>query len=158
MFGLRATVAQCGSRRRLARLGTASHISAMSTIAPAKPFVRRSVGAVVLPADQFEAWYRLASARPGLSDVERGVLTAIRDGFRQVEEQGYGPRLSYDRMAHRLDTGPIDVRWAVSRLVELGLVGVERGHGGRPNEYRMTLPRRLVASLVPTAVAEDAPI
>lgn len=54
--------------------------------------------------------------------------------------------LSYNRLGHRLDTDPVNVRWAVDRLVELGLVGVERGSGARANEYLPALPKRLAAS------------
>ena len=70
--------------------------------------------------------------------------------------EGYGTTLSRDRLAHRLDVDPVHVRWAVDRLVELGLMGVERGSGARAKTYLLALPRRVAASMQ-AAVADDAP-
>jgi hypothetical protein len=116
--------------------------------------LRRAVGAVVIPADRFERWHTLAIQTECLDAVELGVLAAICDHFRHFQERGCGMTLSYDRMAYRLDVNHVRVRWAVTHLVELGLVGVERGGNGRANEYRMALPRRVAKSLA-TAAAYD---
>src|SRR6267143_1072233 len=106
----------------------------MNTIAAEPKPVRRAVGAVVIPAAQYERWYALASATAGLNDTERGVLSCIAEHFRQLAERGYGMTLSHDRMARRLDVDPVHVRWAVNHLVELGLLAVQPGGGQRPNE------------------------
>ena len=123
---------------------------------PPKP-VRRAVGAALIPSAQHEAWYALAIATPGLNDVERGVLVAIRDHYRHLKERGYGMTLSYDRLARRLDVDAVHARWAVSRLVELGLVGVERGSGSQANTYLLCLPRRIAKSMSAAAAEDDAP-
>ena len=119
---------------------------AVTTAQPPRP-LRRAVGAVMVAPEQYDAWHALASAVPGLNAVEIGVLAAIWEHFRQREERGYCTTLSYDRMAYRLNINHVAVRWAVYKLVELGLLGVERGGGGKANEYRMTLPRKQAAAL-----------
>ena len=76
--------------------------------------------------------------------------------YRQLAVRGYGTTLSYDRMAYHLNVDPVHVKWAVDRLVELGLVGVERGSGSRANVYLPALPKRIAKSML-TAAADDAP-
>lgn len=94
---------------------------------------------------------------PGLKDVERKVLDAIREWYRSLHVAQFEGSLSHVRMARRLDVDPADVRWAVERLVELGLVAVKPGAGGRANLYRPALPKRLAALLATAAAEEDAP-
>jgi hypothetical protein len=129
----------------------------MSTTAakPPKP-VRRGHGAVLIPVERLEEWYALAIATPGLNDVERGVLSAIAEHFRQLQARGYGMRLSYDRMAYHLNMDSVHVKWAVYRLLELGLIGVQSGRGGQANTYSTTLPRRVAKSIL-AAAADDTP-
>jgi hypothetical protein len=119
--------------------------------------LRRAVGAVLIPSAQHESWHALAILTRGLNAVELGVLSAIAEHFRQLAERGYGPRLSYDRMARRLGVDPAHVKWAVYRLLELGLVGVQSGRGGQANTYSMTLPKRVAASLAAAAVDDGPP-
>jgi hypothetical protein len=128
-----------------------------STAAKSPKPLRRAVGAVPIPSAQHEAWYAHASAVPGLNAVELGVLDVIAASHRQLQERGFGMVLSYDRLAHRLAVDAVHVRWAVNRLLELGLIGVQSGRGGQANTYSMTLPRRLAASLS-TAAAADTPV
>jgi hypothetical protein len=115
--------------------------------------LRRGHGAVLIPVERVDAWYALASATPGMNDVERGVLSAIAEHFRRLHA---GMRLSYDRIAHHLDVDSVQVKWAVYRLVELGLVAVQPGAGPVPNEYLPALPKRLAASLL-AVPAEEVP-
>jgi hypothetical protein len=123
----------------------------------AETVIRRGVGAVVLPVDRFEAWYAQASQTVGLNAVELGVLAAIRDSYRQVMEKGYGPRLSFNRLAYHLNVDPIHVRWAVYRLRESGLIGVQSGRGGQANAYSMALPKRVAGSMLAAAAEDDVP-
>jgi hypothetical protein len=128
-------------------------MSSTATKSP-KP-VRRAVGAVLIPVERFEAWYARASATPGLNDIERRVLDAIREWHRRLYVEEFAGSLSYRRMAQRLDTDSVNVRWAVDRLVELGLIGVVRGAGARANHYLPALPKRVVTAM--TAAAADVP-
>jgi hypothetical protein len=60
-------------------------------------------------------------------------------------------------MAVRLGLGdPDDVRRAVDRLVELGLVGVQKRGAGRSHSYAMCLPRKQAAALQASVVRHDA--
>jgi hypothetical protein len=77
-------------------------VLATNATKPPRP-LRRAVGAVVIPADRFERWHTLAIQTECLDAVELGVLAAICDHFRQLQERGCGMTLSYDRMAYRLD-------------------------------------------------------
>jgi len=95
-----------------------------STAAKPKP-IRRAVGAVLIPAERLDEWYTRASATPGLNDVERKVLDAIREWHRELYVEQFEGSLSHVRMARRLDVDPVHVRWAVDHLVELGLVAVK---------------------------------
>jgi hypothetical protein len=130
----------------------------MIAVAKPKPVIRRAVGSVVLPTDRFEAWHALAAAVPGLNEIERGVLAAIRDGHRQIIERGYGPRLSFNRLAYHLNVDPIHIKWAVYRLRELGLIGVQSGCGGQPNAYSMVLPKRVAKQMLAADVADAPPL
>ena len=104
---------------------------------------------MLIPSAQHEAWYAHASAVPGLNNVELGVLSAIAASYRQMAERA----LSYDRMAHHLNVDPVSVKWAVYKLVDLGLVAVQPGSGTRANTYLLALPRR-VAALLSSAAAD----
>jgi hypothetical protein len=64
--------------------------------------------------------------------------------------------LSYQRIAQRLDTDALNVRWAVDRLVGLALIAVKPGAGGHANTYLPALARRVAASML-SAVAADVP-
>jgi hypothetical protein len=112
----------------------------MPAIAPKPRPLRRAVGAVVIPADRFEAWRALAVQTPGLNEIERGVLDAVAEHFRLLADRGWGLRLSRDRLAHRLDVGPVHIKGAISRLVELGLVGVEKYGDGVRTAIRWPCP------------------
>jgi hypothetical protein len=126
-----------------------------SIIKPQKR-MRLASGAVLIPNSGYEAWHTQASAMPGLNDVERRVLDAIRKWYRRLYVERFEGSLSFERMARRLDVDPVQVRWAVNRLVELGLVAVKPGAGGRANTYLPCLPKRIAASMA-TAAADDAP-
>ena len=145
-----------GGPSRLARL-SARHMMPAMTTAAAKPRpIRRAVGAVLIPTARFEAWHGLAIQTPHLTDLDRKVPAAIRDWYRRLYVEEFAGSLSYGRMGRRLDADPVHVRWAVERLLELGLVAVKPGAGGRANTYLLALPRRLVAAMSAAAV-EDAP-
>jgi hypothetical protein len=60
-------------------------------------------------------------------------------------------------MANKIGADPHDVRFAVSHLIELGLIGVERGAGARANHYLPALPRRVAAAMASTPVDDDVP-
>jgi predicted transcriptional regulator len=126
-----------------------------SIIKPQKR-MRLASGAVLIPNSGYEAWHTQASAMPGLNDVERRVLDAIREWSRRLYVERFEGSLSFERMARRLDTDPVNVRWAVNRLVELGLVAVKPGAGGRANTYLPCLPKRVVAAME-AAVGENEP-
>src|SRR5258708_22139883 len=112
-----------------------------STAAKPKP-IRRAVGAVLVPVERLEEWHTRASAMPGLNDVERKVLDAIRDWYRRLYVEQFEGSLSHVRMARHLDVDPVNVRWAVNRLVEVGLVAVKPRAGGRAHTYLPCLPPR----------------
>ena len=109
---------------------------------------------MLIPAAQRGQWHAQASAVPGLNHVERKVLDAIREWYRRLYEQFDGS-LSHARMARGLDVDPVQVRWVVNRLIELGVVAVKPGAGGRANLYLPALPKRLAASLALAAVEDD---
>jgi len=131
-------------------------MSATSTTTAKPKRMRIASGAVLIPAAQHEQWHAQASAVPGLRDIDRKVLDAIREWYRRLYVEQFDGSLSHVRMARRLDVDPVQVRWAVNRLVALGVVAVKPGAGGRANTYLPALPKRLAASLA-GAVGEDAP-
>jgi hypothetical protein len=91
-----------------------------------------------------------------LTDLDRKVLAAICAWYRRLYVEEFAGSLSYQRIAQRLDTDAVNVRWAVDRLVGLGLIAVKLGAGGRANTYLPALPRRVAASMS-SAVAADVP-
>jgi hypothetical protein len=129
---------------------------AMSTIANPQKRPRIASGAVLVPTTRFQEWHDRAVLMPGLNDVERGVLGAIAESYRQLEQRGYEMVLSRDRLAHRLDVGPVRVRWAIDRLLELGLLAIQSGAGGRANVYLPALPRKIAASMAAADAAAPA--
>jgi predicted transcriptional regulator len=147
---------------QLARLVAARHIAAMSTALatqaakPPRP-LRRAHGSVVIPPEQFAAWHRLAAATAGLSDRELRVLARLCQHFRQLHEKGEASVLSYNKIGFDLDIEPDRVNAAVRSLVDKGLLGIQKRGAGRSYSYRMTLPRKLAATLpaAPVAVAGD---
>jgi hypothetical protein len=128
----------------------------MSTNPGPKPQRRMRIDrkAALVPIARFQAWYDQTILTPGLNEIERGVLAAIATWYRQRQERGYAGSLSYDRLGQRLDVDPVNVRWAVEHLVELGLIAVKPGAGGRANTYLPALPRR-IAALMLTAAVDD---
>jgi hypothetical protein len=60
-------------------------------------------------------------------------------------------------MARHLDVDPVNVRWAVNRLVELGLVAIKPGAGGRANTY-FAVPAAASASRCGRRKSDPAPI
>jgi hypothetical protein len=118
----------------------------MTTAKPLRP-LRRAVGSVPIPPEQFDAWYKLASATEGLSEREIAILRILHDHFRQLHERGHGLQLSRDNIAHHLDIEPEQVRGAMHVLLEKGLIGFVKRGNGRSHLYSMTLPRRVAATL-----------
>jgi hypothetical protein len=120
--------------------------------------LRRAFGAVLIPADRFEAWCAVAMQTEGLNAIELSVLALIATSYRQLHERGYSMGLSHGAMARHLGVEDSDqIRLAIHRLVELGLVGCHKRGAGRSHTYAMCLPRRLAATLAPEAEAEEAP-
>jgi hypothetical protein len=50
----------------------------------------RAHGSVVIPAEQFEAWYAVASTAVGLTDAQLGVLGVISEHCRLQAERATG--------------------------------------------------------------------
>jgi hypothetical protein len=90
-----------------------------------------------------------------LTELDRAILFAIAEWYRRLLARDYPGSLSYQRMAERLDVDHVHVRWAIVRLLEMGLIAVKPGAGGRANTYLPCLPRRLAASLSTAAVADE---
>jgi hypothetical protein len=111
---------------------------------------------VLVPSARLQEWYDRAVLMPGLNDAERGVLGAIAASYRLLAEHGYEMVLSRDRLAHRLDVSPVRVRWAIDRLLELGLLAIQSGAGGRANTYVPCLPRKIAASMAAADAAAPA--
>jgi hypothetical protein len=119
--------------------------------------MRIASGAALIPNSGYEAWHTRASTMPGLNDVGRRVLDAIREWHRRLYVERFEGSLSHVRMARGLDVDPVHVRWAVARLVELGLIAVKPGAGGRANTYMMALPRSAAVRLAGPVEYEPAP-
>jgi hypothetical protein len=151
--------------------------TAMNTTTTAKP---RSMKlnrpkAELVPAASFARWLELASATPGLTELDRHVLDVIAGYYRLLDQRGSEhepfPRPekysglnfqqsatfpSIGQMARSAQVRSIDITGAIRNLVGLGLLGVKPGSGARRNTYLLALPRRLVAALS-AAAAEDVP-
>lgn len=79
-------------------------ITMSSTIAkPPKP-LRLNQRAQLLPAAQFAAWYKIAAAAAGLSELDRKVLTAIAGYYEQRKGDGNARPLRRAVLDHLLDT------------------------------------------------------
>jgi hypothetical protein len=128
----------------------------MSTTTKPPRRMRLASGAVLIPVAQFTVWHDRASVTAGLTDLDRAILAAIAAWYRRLYVEEFEGSLSYQRLARHLDVDAVNVRWAVERLVELGLVAVKPGAGGRANTYLPCLPKRIAASLL-TAAADDVP-
>jgi DNA-binding MarR family transcriptional regulator len=109
--------------------------------------LRRAHDAVPVDPAQYEEWYSLAIATPGLKEREAGVLRVLYEHYRQLHQRGYGMQLSRDAIARHLDIESEHVRGAMHVLVEEGLVAIQRRGAGRSHLYVMTLPRKLAAAL-----------
>ena len=119
----------------------------MSTAKP-RP-LRLASRAVLIPVMRIQEWHDRAILAPGLTDLDRKVLAAICAWYRRLYVEEFAGSLSYQRIARRLDTDAVNVRWAVDRLVGLGLIAVKPGAGGRANTYLPALPGRLAEELAP---------
>jgi hypothetical protein len=130
----------------------------MSTVTTAKRprWMRLAQDAKLIPIERIQEWHDRAVMTPGLKDLDQAILSAIAEWYRRLQARDCVGSLSYQRLAQRLDTDAVNVRWAVDRLVELGLLAVKPGAGGRANTYLPALPRRVAASLS-AAAADDAP-
>jgi hypothetical protein len=100
-----------------------------------RPRIGRAAGARLAPVAVIDQWLAGASATPGLSDTERAVLAAVAGFHRDLREQRRAVSLSHDRLAQRIGVQPVQVQWAVDRLVELGLITLQPGRGGMPNQF-----------------------
>jgi hypothetical protein len=126
-------------------------------ISAAKPrWMRLAQDAKLIPVERVQEWYGRAILTPGLGEFDRAILAAIAEWYRRLQARDYPGSLSYQRLAERPHTDAVNARWAVNHLVELGLIAVKPGAGGRANTYLPALPRRLVASMS-AAAADDAP-
>jgi hypothetical protein len=145
------------ARRPLARLAAARHMTtAMNSTAKPRPMKLNRPKAELVPVAQFARWHELASATPGLSDLELALLSAVAAYHRQLQEKGEACSLSMLRLASANRTEPIYVSTAVRNLISLGLIAVKPGRGNWANEYLPALPRKVIASMS-TAAAVDAP-
>jgi hypothetical protein len=123
-----------------------------STIKPPRPMRLNRSKAELIPEARYQAWHERASATPGLTDLDRGVLSAIAGYYQRLAERGSAGLLSYERLADAAGRGDVQcIKATVRHLVELGLIAVVPGSGPRANEYLPALPRRIVASMSTTA-------
>src|SRR5260370_24203826 len=113
---------------------------------PTRP-LRMNQRAQLVPEAQFARWHEIASAKAGLSELDRKLLDGLCEHHRRLHVEGYAGRLSIERMALDLRAVPRDVRAAVRHLVELCLVGVRPGAGRRASEYLMALPKKLMTCI-----------
>jgi hypothetical protein len=130
---------------------------AVSTTIAKPRWMRKASNAEIVPVGQFQVWHDQAVQMPGLTDLDRKMLGVIAAWYRRLYVEEFAGSLSYQRIAQHLETDSVNVRWAVNRLVELGLLAVKPGAGGRANTYLPCLPRRLAAPLSTAAADDDAP-
>jgi hypothetical protein len=129
----------------------------MSTTTAKSPRpMRLNQKAQLTTAAQFAEWYRIASATPGLTDLDRQVLDAVVEYYRLLHERGHASFPSIETMAQSAQVRSIDITGAIRNLVGLALIAVRPGSGTRRNEYLMCLPKRTIAAMS-AAVAADAP-
>ncbi len=89
--------------------------------------MRMSQKAGLIPQAGFQAWYDQAILTPGLTSLELALLAAICAWYRRLDVDGFAGSLSIERMAHKIGAEPRDVRFAITHLVELGLIAGSRG-------------------------------
>src|SRR5882672_7772282 len=130
-------------------------MSSTTTIKPRRP-MRMNQRAMLIPEAQFAESYRIASATAGLSELDRQILDAIVEYYRQLAQRGYASFPSIEMMAKSSGARPIDISGAIKRLVGLALLAVRPGSGRWRNEYLPALPRKLAATLGAPA-ADDVP-
>jgi hypothetical protein len=125
----------------------------------ARPMKRMRIasGAAPIPQRRFQAWHDQAVLTPGLTELDRKVLGVIAAWYRRLCVESFAGSLSYERMGNAIGAIPRDVRFAVSHLIKLGLIGVERGAGARANHSLPALPRSVAARLTGAVVDEAAP-
>ena len=124
-----------------------------TTAKPPKP-LRMNQKAVLMPVAQFAAWYTIASATAGLTDLDRAVLEAIAGYYRRLQAEGFASFPSIERMALDCGTRTIDISGAIKNLIGLALIAVRPGSGPRRNEYLLALPKRVAASMLAAAAEE----
>jgi hypothetical protein len=126
-------------------------------ISAAKPrWMRLAQDAKLIPVERVQEWHDRAVMTLGLGELDRAILAAIAEWYRRLQARDYPGSLSYQRLAQRFHTDAVNARWAVERLVELGLIGVKPGAGARANTYLPALPRNVASAMV-AAAAEDGP-
>jgi hypothetical protein len=128
----------------------------MATTAKLPRPMRLNQRAQLVPTASFDAWHTIASATPGLTDLDRKLLDGLCEHHRRLHVEGYAGRLSIETLALGLNAVPRDVRASISRLIGLALIGVKPGAGARASEYLLALPKRVVAVMA-RAAAEDEP-
>lgn len=129
----------------------------ISTTTARRPrWMRLAQDAKLIPVERVQEWHDSAVMTPGLRELDRAILAAIVEWYRRLQARDYPGSLSYQRLAERLHTDAVNARWAVERLVELGLIAVKPGAGGRANHYLPALPRKVMAAMASAGV-EDAP-
>jgi hypothetical protein len=129
----------------------------ISAAKPLKP-LRLNQKAVLIPAAQFAKWHELASAMPGLTEVDREILDVIAERYHQIHAQGFAGRLRIKWMAAHVGAEPMSIRLSLAHLVELAVLGIKPGSGRRPHEYLLALPKRTIAATeAATVESEPAP-
>jgi len=118
--------------------------------------MRMNQRTMLIPEAQFAESYRIASATAGLSELDRQILDAIVEYYRQLAQRGYASFPSIEMMAKSAQVRSIDITSAIRNLVGLALLAVKPGSGARRNEYLLCLPKRTVAAMAASAV-DDAP-
>jgi hypothetical protein len=86
---------------------------------------------MLVPVERLDEWHAQAIMTAGLTELDRKVLDTIGEWYRRLYAGEFEGALSFGRMAGRLDVDPVHVRWAVARLIELGLIAVKTGAGWR---------------------------
>jgi Bacterial regulatory proteins, gntR family len=105
--------------------------------------MRISQDATLIEPEHHVEWFQQASARP-LPKFELSVLRAIAD-HHACRLRGGAGRISIERIAFAVGgVSPARVRAALTRLVDLGLVAIQRGSGTRGSSFHMCLPRHSV--------------
>jgi hypothetical protein len=127
-----------------------------NTAKPPRP-MRMNQRAMLIPEAQFAESYRIASATAGLSELDRQILDAIVEYYRQLAQRGYASFPSIEMMAKSAQVRSIDITSAIRNLVGLALLAVKPGSGARRNEYLLCLPKRVAKSMSAAAAEDDGP-